>query len=263
MRRFIKVGFSLIDMQLYKAEQWNYQYIGADVLWCCLETFLEFVWTWAFRRFYSFRQYLSGFFFFLISAWSKCYAEHAIHSRCVSVQYVVFLVEMNSCMSNVIINFIILIFNNCHIVLVTPDCRKCPMECTCLVVFRCTSAAVKWSGDVHMWCTLSFCAYTLQVLFKVVALLPSVLWCFLAAAAQMGSGHAFVCPPAVSELAAAAKKLNKAVHALLKQLPAEKQSHQTCIMYITYKWERKSAGRDCNVGMYACVFVCSAFFFVI
>lgn len=159
-----------------------------------------------------------------------CYAEHAIHSRCVSAQYVVFLVKMNSCIvSIVIINFIvILIFNNCHIVLVTPDYRKLLMECTCLVVFRYTSPAVKWSGDVHTWCTFSFCAYTLQVLFKVVALLPSVLWCLLAAAAQMSSSHAFVCLPAVSELAAAAKKLNKAVHALLKQLSAEKQSHQAC-----------------------------------
>lgn len=137
---------------------------------------------------------------------------------------------MNFCILwKVIINFIvILIFNNCHIVLVTPDYRKLLMECTCLVVFRYTSPAVEWCGDVHTtWCTFSFCAYTLQVLFKVVALLPSVLWCLLAAAAQMSSSHAFVHPPSVRKLAAAAKKLNKAVHALLKQL-AEKQSHQAC-----------------------------------
>lgn len=100
-----------------------------------------------------------------------------------------------------------LIFINCHIVLVTPDYRKLLTECTGLVVFRYTSPAVKWC-DVHpTWCTFSFCAYTLQVLFKVVALLPSVLWCLLAA--QMSCSHAFVCPPCCEWVSCSCKKKKK------------------------------------------------------
>lgn len=114
-----------------------------------------------------------------------------------------------------------------------------------------------------MWCTLSFCAYTLQVLFKVVALLPSVLWCFLAAAAQMGSGHAFVCPPAVSELAAAAKKLNKAVHALLSNYQQKSKAikHVLCILHISERG-RVQVGIVMLVCMRACLYVL-LFFFVI
>lgn len=144
-------------------------------------------------------------------------------------------------MWNVITNFIfvllILIFNNCHIVLVTPDYRKLLTERTGLAVLRYTSPAVKLC-DVHpTWCAFSFCAYILQVLFKVVALLPSVLWCLLAAAAQMSCSHAFVCPPCCEWVSCSCKKkkkLNKAVHALLKQLPAEKQSHQACSTTTTW-----------------------------